>query len=447
MEKKKSSVVETTTLQKVSPEEKKSWWSIAFIWMGSVICVPALMVGGMISSGLPFGQTVLAMVLGFGLVVVYMSLLGAQSSDLGVPSTVSFSRAFGSRGSGVAVGAIIAIMGTGWFAYQTHVCASSFCMIIAEYLGFEFPFWLSCLLWGGAMFVTAVYGIKLIDILNKISVPALLIFLVYGVVVALSKPGASAALGSYEPAAAMPFTVALTYAVSGFAVGAVISGDYIRYCRSRKDAAISSIVGVLPAGVGVLVIGAILAITAGNYDITIMFSSMGQPIIGLLVLILATWTTNTGNAYSAGIAVVNIFKLKDDKRAPATLICGAVGTILAIAGVINVFTSFLNLISALLPPIAGVVIADYWIKGRGKANLWKPWPGVNWIGILSWLCGSAFALIFTNLFVPSINGIVLSMVLYLILINVVKSPKLNPFAAENYSMPVPEGVPLAKEAN
>ena len=48
--------IETAGLSEVKAEERKSWASIAFIWAGSVCCVPALMVGAGITAGLPFGQ-------------------------------------------------------------------------------------------------------------------------------------------------------------------------------------------------------------------------------------------------------------------------------------------------------------------------------------------------------------------------------------------------------
>ena len=33
-------------LSQVMPDEKRSWGSIAFIWIGTMICIPMLMVGG-----------------------------------------------------------------------------------------------------------------------------------------------------------------------------------------------------------------------------------------------------------------------------------------------------------------------------------------------------------------------------------------------------------------
>ena len=43
MEEKKSSLVENITLTAVPADQRKPWTSIAFIWAGSVICIPALM--------------------------------------------------------------------------------------------------------------------------------------------------------------------------------------------------------------------------------------------------------------------------------------------------------------------------------------------------------------------------------------------------------------------
>ena len=105
-EKKKNSSMETTTLTAVPMEERKPWWSIAFIWAGSVICIPALMVGSMVTAGMGFGQAALCMVIGYVIVVFYMCLLGIQSSDLGLPCTVSISRAYGVRGSSFLVSLI-----------------------------------------------------------------------------------------------------------------------------------------------------------------------------------------------------------------------------------------------------------------------------------------------------------------------------------------------------
>ena len=92
MDEKKTSLVEKITLTSVPADQRKSWPSIAFIWAGSVICIPALLVGSLISAGMNFKQSALCMVIGYVLVVFYMCLMGIQSSDLGLPATVAISK-------------------------------------------------------------------------------------------------------------------------------------------------------------------------------------------------------------------------------------------------------------------------------------------------------------------------------------------------------------------
>ena len=45
--------------------------------------------------------------------------------------------------------------------------------------------------------------------------------------------------------------------VATFAVGGAIAGDYCRFAKSRSDVIKSSVIGVLPAGILMLMIGAI----------------------------------------------------------------------------------------------------------------------------------------------------------------------------------------------
>ena len=424
MEEKKSGLVENITLTKVPMDQRKPWTSIAFIWAGAVICIPALMVGSFISAGMNFAQSALCMVIGYVIVVFYMCLLGIQSSDLGLPATVAISRAYGRKGSSFLVSLILALCMTGWFAAQTSLCAGSFCSIMSGYFGINFPLWLAIIIWGGLMFITAVYGVKMIEFLNKVSVPALFIMLIWGVVASLLK-GAASAVSAYEPPQFLGWSYGITLAVAGFAAGAITSGDYTRYCKNRRDTVLSCAIGVLPAGIGALLIGAFLSLSAGSFDLAVVFSDFGLPIIGLLVLILATWTTNTGNAYTSGIAICNMFSLKDNMRSWMTLLAGCVGTLLCLLGFSDSFNAFLNLIAALVPTVAGVAIADYWIMGKGRPELWKPFDGVNWIGVVSWLAGSAVAK-WTTFFVPTLNGIVVSLLCYCLLAAVIKNEKLNP---------------------
>ena len=150
----------------------------------------------------------------------------------------------------------------------------------------------------------------------------------------------------------------------------------------------SSIIGVIPAGLFMLLTGGVMSVVTGQYDISAILVSLGVPFFGLLALVLATWTTNVTNAYSGGLALSNLLGFDESKFKHTTGIAGGIGTLLAAFGVLGKFEAFLNLMSALLPPLAGVIIANYWIIGRGKKAAFKIQDGVFMPGLIAYLVGA-----------------------------------------------------------
>jgi len=76
MEENKTNVTETKQedkgLSQIQPNEKRSWWSIAFIWVGTMICIPMLMVGGIFGSVLTMSSIFWATLIGFAICCTMM---------------------------------------------------------------------------------------------------------------------------------------------------------------------------------------------------------------------------------------------------------------------------------------------------------------------------------------------------------------------------------------
>lgn len=422
---KNSGFVEQVALEQVPQDQRRSWLSIALIWAGAVISVPSLMVGGAIAAGMPLGMGILAGITGYIIVVIFMTFQGMQGSDLGRPTVVNASSAFGEKGAGFIISFILGVSVMGWFGVQTSVTGAAFSGFMAQ-MGVSFPVWLSSLIWGVIMLTTAIIGYKALSYLNYIAVPALILLAVYGTTIALKQYGLEG-LAAHSPEASMGFFQAVALSVGGFAVGGVIAGDYSRYAKDRKGALLSSAIGVLPIGCALLAAGALMSVVAGTYDITQVVSTLGFPVLGFIILILATWTTNAVNAYSGGLAITNMLNLSGNRRAMATAVAGGIGTILAISGIINHFISFLVVMTAGITPIAGVMIADYWIMNKGDAGAWKPAKGVNWAGIIAWLAGTCIGL-FVHAGSQAINAIVAAGVLYLILVRIIPAAETQAVA-------------------
>ena len=62
---------------KIDESQRQSWLSIAAVWAGGMICVPCLMIGGVLAGGgLSLGQIVLSILIGYGLICAYMICIG-----------------------------------------------------------------------------------------------------------------------------------------------------------------------------------------------------------------------------------------------------------------------------------------------------------------------------------------------------------------------------------
>ncbi|MEB2299112.1 cytosine permease [Lysinibacillus xylanilyticus] len=397
----------------------QSWYSLGIIWAGAMICIPSLLVGNTLISGMGLTKALAVSFVGYAIVVIIMIFQGMQSSDLGKPTVHVAGQVFGKKGSRTILSIILAIACLGWFGIQANVCGVALANLLAKY-DMNVPVPIASLLSGLVMVVSAVYGIKVLRVLSYIAVPFLIVICLLGLVQALSGDTLQLIM-DYKPKNNMSFSDGLAITIGSFALGAVIAGDYSQYSKKRSDIFKAATFGIIPAGVLMIGVGAVLTIAYQTSDITAVFMNIVTPLIGGIALILATWKTNLVNAISGGIALINVFNISKDKEKMAIGLAGTVGTVLAVIGILNYFTPIMSILSAMIPPVAGVMIASYWVINKGDQTSWKEVDGVNRLGVFSWLVGAVIASIpvVLSLF-PSMPqlpnqpliGIVISFVIY-----------------------------------
>lgn len=233
------------------------------------------------------------------------------------------------------------------------------------------------------------------------------------------------AIMAYQPAQRMDFVSALGITIGIFACGTIVCTDLTRYSKSRKSTIISSVFGILPATLLMISMGAIMSVGAGTTEMTVLFVKLDMPIIGVLALLLATWTTNTTNFYQSGLAFTRFCGAQDDKRPLLTAAVGGAATLMAVLGMLDFFVPMLNAFSIMIPPIAGIMVADYWIIGKGNRDNWGILPGFNFVGIGAWIAGMVVG--FTvDIFSPAFNSIVVGMAIYLILYRIFRQKMPEP---------------------
>lgn len=401
--------------------EHQSWFTLGMVWAGAVISIPGLLVGNTLISGMSLSKTLLIAFLGYSIIVVLMILQGIQSTDLGKTTVQVAAQVFGKKGSRTILSIILAIACLGWFGIQANVCGAALANLLGEY-GVIVPVPLASLISGLVMVISAMYGMKVLRVLSYIAVPLLIVICIYGLVQVFTMDSVQN-IWSYQPEKQMNFMDGLAVTIGSFALGAVIAGDYSQFSRKRSDVLKAALIGIVPSGVLMISVGAILSIAYQTSDIAAVFINITTPFIGGTVLILAAWKTNMVNAISGGFALTNVLHISKEKEKWAVGIAGLIGTVLAVIGILNYFTPVMSILSAMVPPVAGVMIASYWIMNKGDKNRWKETEGVNRLGVFSWLIGSLIACMPVVLsFFPSLPqlsnqpllGIVISFVLYIV---------------------------------
>jgi cytosine permease len=385
------------------------WYSLAGIWFGGIVSVPALLVGSTLIASLSFNYSIWAGLIGFSFVVLFMSLLSIAAVEKRKATVSLAASSFGVKGAKLIVGLVIGLSTLGWFGIQSNIAGASFSKILVEMNGPEIPVWISSVFWGIIMVLTAVFGFKYLKWLNYVAVPAIVLLLAYGLFIVFQEHSFQEIL-NFKPSEPMPLLQAIGFTIGFISVGGVISPDYNRFAATKKDAILGSIFGIIPSALCLLAIGAILAITQGTYDIVEIFSSLGFPFFAMSILILATWTSNVMNVYSSGLAFNDLFNLSTAARSKTTLFVGLVGILLAAIGILSHFMSFISLLTITITPIAGVMISDYFIS---KTYQETP-ENINWKGVFSWISGVVVMLVMTSQ-IKNILGIIVAAFVYFIL--------------------------------
>ena len=406
---KSTAVMKNKAITRVGKEERKSWVSVMLVQMGCMICVPSLMTGALLIEAMSLTDAIIASLIGCAIICVMISVVGFVGSDCGLPTVVLAKAAFGAQGARIFISLVWAVTAIGWFAIQCEECGQAFSNLLASSLGINLPVWLSVALWGIVMLLTAVFGFDAMEKLNVIATPLLIVASFAGVIMAVNAFGTGGLENhAVDPAAEMSMIDGVALVVSLGAFAACAAPDFTRYQKNRTQTVISNSVGIGGIGFVMVMLGAILTVIANEYDISAVFITVGLPVIGVIALILATWTTNTANAYSGGIDLVSLFDAKDEKRGILTAIAGGIAIVITLMGIASNFINTLNLLGCLTLPVTGAVLADYFIIRKGNPKNWKYIKGWRISGFAATAAGVAVTYIPFG--IGMINGMIASII-------------------------------------
>jgi cytosine permease len=430
----KKQALEDYGARPVPAADRRGWFSMGIILWGVSICIPAFMVGGMMGSMVGLGGAIGAALLGALILTVISILTGVVGAHTRVSTAMSTQFAFGRYGN--IIFAILLFIGTfGWFGVQLEMFAQAVIGAVKAMTGGAvlLPRWLPIVGGGILMSITALIGYKAIEKLSAIVIPILLVLLVVTLVLAF-RGHSLAEVFAKPPAQPVPFGLVVSIVAGAFAIGAVIEPDITRYAKSKGQAVGGMIFGM---GVGfplVLILSSFLGAASGQSDFTTMMLSYHTGVwafFAMFVIVFATWTTNDNNLYSGALSIYTLIRALP--KWLLTAIGGALGTVLALLGIVGQFVTWLSVLAVTIPPIGAVMIVDFFLfKGSDyKFEKLAGLPAVRLVPILSWAAATAFGFltnfkVFTFTSAPALDTIIVAAVVHFLLMlltgNKVKGP-------------------------
>ena len=376
------------------PKDKRDWttYNYAALWVGMCVCIPTYMLAsGLIAGGMNWWQAIGTILLGNLIVLIPMLLNADAGARYGIPFPVFVRASFGVRGANVPA-VLRALVACGWFGIQTWIggqAINSMLQILSPaWAHFSLGKWICFFaFWALNMFV--VYrGIHTIKLLEGVAAPFMLgvgLLLLWWVT---SKAGglgpvlrAPSQLRSASAFFAF-FVPALTGMVGFWATVALNIPDFTRYAKSQKAQIVGQAIGLptamtLYSFIGVAVTSASVVLFGEPiWDPVQLVGRFNQPLIAfvaLIALLIATLNTNVAaNVVSPSNDFSNLNPRLISFRTGG-LITGVVGVLMMPWKLMGDYSAYifgwLGGYSGLLGPIAGVMIADYFLVRHAQLNV------------------------------------------------------------------------------
>lgn len=401
----------------VREDETVSGWSVGIVIFGICLTLPTLYTGAITAEQLGFIGTAKAV----GLASLVLSIMSIPAAIVGAETRLSsyliIEFVFGRRGSDF-VNALLGLTLLGWFAVTAGFFGETLAIAFEEMFAVSPPTWLLTLISSVLILITTIFGFKAIDRLALFAVPLLILFLLYVSNLSLADSSWETVL-STEGSNPAYFSTAVSTVIGSLIVGVVLMPDLSRYARSVKDCVSASVLGNGVGNCFSMLMGVAPAIVTGLLDPMAYMIALGLVGSAFVILVFATWTTNSVNLYSTTLAVAIIKpKIPEWKL---TVACGVIGTALAMIGITDYFIGFLEWLGVIVPPVASIYLTDYFVlkQKNYSLTLQDSLPDYDRAAIVAWVIGttiSAFTFVseFSLSTIPTLDALVITAPIYLI---------------------------------
>lgn len=388
-------------LSEVPKSARKGLLSTSAVLLGFTFFTATMWAGGSLGQAFPIGQLLLIILIGNLLLGAYAASLAYIACQSGLNSVLMGRFCFGEKGSKLS-DFILGFTQIGWYAWGTATIS----LVLVRTTGM--PDWLEIplmVLFGFGFCITAMIGYKGMDWLSRFAVPAMMLFILISLFTGLVDVRGFAGLSQKTPSENMSVAAAITVIIGTFISGGTQATNWSRFAKTPKIAVIATLAAFF-IGNGLMVLtGALGTMIYQQADIVDVLIAQGFVSIAVLMLFLNIWTTQDNTIYNFAVAGCNL--LRTEKRRLVTVGGAAIGTVLAVGGMYNLLIPFLVLLGTFIPPMGGVIMADFWLKHKGQypSLATAQLPDFNRRGLTAYATGAAAAY-FSPLLPPLVGVLV-----------------------------------------
>lgn len=431
------------------PASRRTWttYNFAALWISMAHCIPTyMMAGGLIAVGMTWWQALLTIGLGNLIVLVPILLNAHPGTKYGIPFPVLARSSFGTVGANIPA-ILRAIVACGWFGIQTYIGGEAVKTFLealwpafghlgggATFVGLTLPSAITFFLFWALNILIIYRGMDAVRVFENWAAPLVLVMAAVLLIWAVSEAGGLGPMLDHPSKFATVgefwkvFVPSLTGMIGFWATLSLNIPDFTRFGRGQREQMLGQALG-LPttmiafSAMGVVITSASQAILQGVdvsklwdpvfilAQLTSATPPMGHTepliasagvrllvaVVSLLGVAIATISVNiAANVVSPANDFANLAPRHISFKTGG-LITGVVGVLilpwkLLSSAEVYIFNWLIGY-SALLGPIAGIMVVDYWLVRKQTldvAELYRPngkYAGTNGVAVLALVLG------------------------------------------------------------
>jgi len=358
------------------------------LWAGAAVSLAEIWAGGLLIP-LGLGTGFLVILLGHFIGNIPMAFGGVIGSKTGLPTMVVVRPSFGIRGSYFAT-VLNLVQLVGWTGVMLWIGGKA-AQAVWPMPSFGFRGWI--LVAGIATTLWALLGRRYWKWLQRIAVTALICLCCVMTYVVLHEYGLGR-LMAVPSKGGMPFMVGLDLVIAMPISWLPLVCDYSRYSKGTGAAFWGTWAGYIIFSSWMYAIGLAAALATQSPTpesmVLELMVGFGLALPAMIIVLFSTFTTTFLDIYSTAVSALNIWPRMGERR--GSLMCGVLGTLLALMFPAMAYEGFLLFIGSVFCPLFGVVLADYFFFRRRRyfeagtdpiKTYWymggfNPWAFVAW---------------------------------------------------------------------